>query len=297
MNKQKRAGIVLLLMVVITAVLLSNVWSTTNAIGEQQSDERLVMKEGQLELMVDDTDVAVTAALNLAQTFDAYVLSQRVWDGEDRRWRYATITFGMDVDEFESFATALKALGTTLDETAVGRDTTTEYGDKESHLASLYETQDRMRGFLAQAENITETLQIHFELIKIEDEIGEVQGRANYLENRATEASLTLNLVPYVPTPTPTPTMTPIPTHTPTPLPTPDTWTPGDTAKTAGTQLQNTSQSLADFLIYTSIACMPWLLLAALFGWILWRVYKRFAPQRSLLKRVGRKKTAVDEEE
>ncbi len=294
MNRRKQIILVFVMMAAITAVLLSNLWSTTNAIGNQQSgDGRLVMKEGQLEVMVDDTDTAVTAALNLAKTFDAYVLSQRVWDGEDRRWRYATITFGMDVDEFENFATALKTLGTTLDESAIGQDTTTEYGDQESHLASLHETQERMRGFLAQARDITETLKIHSELIKIENEIGDVQGRANYLENRAVEASLTLYLVPYVPTPTPTPTMTPTLTPTPTQPPTPYKWTPGDTAETAGAQLQNTSQSLADFLIYTGIVCMPWLLLFALLGWVAWRLYVRFAPRRLVM----RGKTAVNDEE
>ena len=301
MNSKRRTILILMMVMVITAVSLGKLWSEANAIGRQQQGGRLVMKEGQLELMVDDTDEAVTAAINLAETFDAYVLSQRVWDGEDRRWRYATITFGVDVDEFENFSTALRTLGTTLNGSSVGQDTTTDYADQTSHLASLYETQDRMRGFLAQAQDITETLQIHAELVKIEDEIGDVQGRANYLENRAAEASLTLNLVPYVPTPTPTPTMTPTPTPTATPLPTPHSWTPGDTAKTAGTQLQNTSQSLADFVIYTGIVCMPWLLLFALLGWVGRWLYVRFVPRLGLKRRkkvVGKTAVdAVDEEE
>jgi hypothetical protein len=175
---------------------------------------------------------------------------------------------------------ALKTLGTLLDESGNGQDVTDEYGDQIAHLESLYATQERMRAFLDQATTITETFTVHQELIQIETEIGEVQGRANYLKERADSAAVTVKLVPYIPTPTPSPTLTPTPTMTPTPLPTPAQWRPGDTAETAVVILQNSTQSVADVIIYFGILWCPWLLLFAFIGFIIWRVYRHFEPEK-----------------
>ena len=275
MKKSKRIIIVLILSGLMGMMLMSSLLADVSASPSQQRDTRIVIKEGELEIMVEDTDTAVDAALDIARTFNGYVLKQRVWDGEDRRYRYADISFGVPSDDFEGLTQALKTLGTVQNETVNGQDKTDEYADQISHLESLYETQERMRTFLDRADNITETLTVHQELIKIEEEIGVVQGRANYLANRASTGTVTLKLVPYIPTPTPTPTLTPTPTSTPTPLPTPAEWRPGDTAETAVVRLQNSTQSVADVVIYLSIVICPWLLLLALIGFVVWRVYLR----------------------
>jgi hypothetical protein len=251
----------------------------------QQRVGRLIIKNGELEVMVTDTDAAVDAALGLAITFDSYVLRQRVWDGEDRRYRHAVITFGMAVDDFEGLLQALKTLGTVLNETASGQDVGDERRDLDSRLSNLYETQTRMRGFLDRATDITETLKVHQELVGIEGEIGEAQGQINFLIDRAGSATLTLSLVPFTPTPTPsstltpTPTVTPTPTATPTGIPTPEFWRPGDTAETAMVRLQNTAQKTADFTIYRAIVCGPWLILMFLLGYVI-RLAARRAGRR-----------------
>ena len=279
MKKNRRIFILLLLSGLLGVALLGGLLSDVSASSDQQRNTRLVIKEGALEIMVEDTDAAVARALDIANTYNGYVLKQRVWDGEDRRYRYADITFGVPADDFEGLTQGLKTLGTLLDESGNGQDVTDEYGDQISHLESLYATQDRMRSFLDQATTITETFTVHQELIKIEEEIGEVQGRANYLKDSAGTAAVTVKLVPYIPTPTPSPTLTPTPTMTPTPLPTPANWRPGDTAETAVVHLQNTSQSLADVIIYFGILWCPWLLFLGLIGFIIWRVYLHFEPK------------------
>jgi hypothetical protein len=276
MKKNKRIIILAVLFSLGSLVLLSSLLNDVSASSTQQRYNRLVIKQGTLEIMVEDTDAAVERALDIANTYNGYVLKQRVWDGEDRRYRYADITFGMPADDFEGLTQGLKTLGSLLDETADGQDVTDEYGDQISHLESLYTTQERMRTFLEQADTITDTFTVHEELLKIEAEIGEVQGRANYLENQAAAGALTVKIVPFMPTPTPTPTLTPTPTMTPTPLPTPAEWRPGDTATAATVILQNTSQSVADVIINFSILWCPWLLLIAFVIYPIWFVIKHF---------------------
>ena len=98
-----------------------------------------------------------------------------------------------------------------------------------------------------------ETLKVNDELKSVEEEIAVIQGRLNYLGNRAAFSTIDLNIQPWIPTPTPSPTPTATPTATPTPLPTPETWRPADTAKVAGVELQESAQDTADFFIYYSM--------------------------------------------
>jgi hypothetical protein len=267
-------AIVVTLGLLALALLLAS-FPRAGRVSAQQGDNRLVMKQASLEVMVEGTDAAVERAAALAETFDAFVLRQRVWDGEERRYRYAEITFGVGGEDFEGLLRALATLGTVLDESASGDDISDEYLDLNSQLENLRETQSRVRTFLDQAGTISETLRVHQELQQIEDQIGELQGRANFLANRADAGSIQLSIVPFIPTPTPSPTATPTPTPTPTPLPTPEIWRPADTAKLAGVRLQDTAQSVGDFFLYRLVVCGPWLLFIGLVAFAGWRLYKR----------------------
>jgi hypothetical protein len=142
-------------------------------------------------------------------------------------------------------------------------------------LDNLYETQSRIRSFMDQARTISQTLRVHQELAQIEDQIGDLQGQANFLANRADAGTIQLSIVPFIPTPTPSPTATPTPSPTPTPLPTPEVWLPADTARLASVRLQDTAQGVGDFLLYRLVVCGPWLLLIGLVAFVGWRVYKR----------------------
>jgi hypothetical protein len=272
------AGFLLLLVVLVFSANTAGTRAAPQVNGERtamaakiaaaQPDDRMVIKEGTLEVMVDNTDPALQSALDLAETFDAYVLRQRVWDDVDG-YRYATITFGVPAAEFEGLMRAFKSLGTVTNESATGRDVSDEIIDLTSRLSNLEETQARLRSFLDRATNITETLKVHQQLVQIEGEIGDVQGQLNFRSGRASAATLTLQLSPLVPTPTPTPTATP------TPLPTPALWRPGDTAQLAAVRLQDNVQDTADFAIYRGIICGPWLLLLLLIAYPLWRLVRR----------------------
>lgn len=279
MTNQKRF---FTLFAILWLVMAAVWWSSppvSAAPAAQTGGGRLVIKNGEVAVEVTDTDTAVNAALNLALTYNAYVLQQRVWDGENN-YRYAEIQFGVPVAEFENLARDLKTLGVVQDETATGQDVTDATTDLESQLANLYETQARMRTFLEQARTVTETLRIHQELVDIETQIGTLQGNVNYYIDRAASATLLLRLLPFIPTPTPFPTSTPTPTPTPTGLPAANPWHPGDTAQIASVRLTNTFFNLSDFFLYRLIVCGPWLLVFGLVAIPAWRVYRRLEPAK-----------------
>lgn len=233
-----------------------------------QTGDRLVIKNGEVQVLVNNTDTALATALNLIKGFNGYVLSQEVWEGEGR-YRYATITAGIPAESFEAVMHAFKTLGIVQNESATGQDVTDTAVDLDSRLSNLHANQERVRLFLGQTRYMTETLDVHDQLTHAENEIEGLQGQQNYLVDRAGSSTITLQIIPFIPTPTP------LPTATPTPLPTPQAWHPADTAQLATVRLTETSQIVADIAVYRLITCTPWLLLLALAGYPIWRISRR----------------------
>lgn len=274
----KRLNVLYVCVLLMALVLIGWAALPAKAAVSAQASNRLLIKNGTIEVEVADTDTAVTTAQSLIG-FNGYILEQQVWD-DDNGYRYATLTFGVPAEQFEETMRAFRTLGLVLDESVTGRDVTDQVVDLESQLANLYDTQARMRTYLQETRDITETLRVNQELVAIEQEIGDLQGQVNYLRDRAGSATITLRLVPFIPTPTPQPTNTPTPTPTATPLPTPEVWRPGDTARTATVKLQNSVQKTADFAIYRLIICGPWILAWVGLTYAAWRLARRYKRER-----------------
>jgi hypothetical protein len=255
--------------------------ATTAVAGRPASEpavpqQRLVIKDGRMTITVQDTETAVNRATQLAVEMGGYILSQEVHDDE-RGYRFATMRLAVPVDRFEEALRTLRGLGDVSDESASGTDVTDEYVDLNSRLTNLEATRDRLRTFLDQATDVEQTLRVNEELKKVEEEIAIIQGRLNYLRDRAAFSTIDLTLNPLVPTPTPTAT------PTATPLPTAEVWQPGNTARVAAIQLQETAQETADFTIYNAIVWGPWLLLLLLVGYVVRWVLRRLQRQEDSL--------------
>ncbi len=154
----------------------------------------------------------------------------------------------------------------------------------QSRLGNLEATRDRIREFLAQAESIEESLQINEELTVIEEEMEQVEGRMNYLFDRAAYSTITVQikpeLPPIVPTPTPTPTLTPTPTPTPMPTPTPiPPWTPKKTIDQAGHTLDSILRVLTEMALWFIIVVVPLVGPPLLIAWGIYRWNKRRGKQ------------------
>ncbi|WP_420627418.1 DUF4349 domain-containing protein [Candidatus Leptofilum sp.] len=228
-----------------------------------QSQTRLIIKNGELAIMVVDVDTAVATTTQLVADLGGYIISQQIFDVQTG-YSAANMQLAVPVTQFENTLTQLRQLGDVTNDFAGGQDVTDEFVDLGSRLDNLIVTRDRLRSFLDDAETVEEALRINDELKVVEEEIAIIQGRRNYLSDRAAFSTIDLALEPILPTPTPSP------------IPTPASWQPGDTAQVALVNLQESAQQTADFSIYYGIVCGPWLLLLAALGWIGWRLQRRF---------------------
>ena len=238
---------------------------------------RLIVKDGQVKLLVTDTDTAIDGVMQVVADLGGYVVSSRVWFQPigETNYKYATITLGVPAGDFERAIRRLRSLGVrVLDETSSGQDVTDEFVDLQSRLESLQATRARILTFLDQADTVEEALRVNQELAAVEAQIEEVQGRMNYLSGRSAYSTITVNLEPELSE------LTPTPTATPTPTPTPEPWEAGKTFRAATSTLAELYQGIADLAIWLLVVVLPVVAPFALIGWIVWLVMRRRKPPK-----------------
>src|SRR5687767_2531323 len=216
-----------------------------NSSGENtvvQNTNRKIIKNADVRLLVQDTEVAVNRSTQIISDLGGYLVSSRIWyqDYYGNNLMYATITLGIPVDEFERALTRMRELSIrVLDETASGQDVTEQYVDLQSQLTNL------------------------------EAQIEQIKGQMNYISDRSAFSTITVNFEPEFPILTPTPTATPYPTATPIP------WKPDDTFNDAKSTVTVAYQGIANFLIWLAVAIVPIVLPPALILWVLWKWMNR----------------------
>lgn len=233
---------------------------------------RMVVKNANIRLQVEDTNVAIDRSLQVVGDAGGYIVSSQVWyqDYYGNNLKYASITIGVPVDEFENVMRRLRGLAIdVLDETATGEDVTDQYVDLQSQLTNLEATRARIQEFLKDAKSVDEALRVNQELANIEAQIEQIKGRMNYLSDRSAYSTITINLEPEFPVLTPTPTSTPVPTATPIP------WKPADTFNEATGTLTVVYQGIANFLIWLVVVILPIVLPPALILWAMWKLLNR----------------------
>lgn len=224
---------------------------------------RKVIKNGEMNLLVADTDRAIDQVTNIAVDSGGYIISSQSTLRGDLK--FATLTLGVPVDQFEIVQRQLRAIALkVLGETASGKDVTDEYVDLESRLANLEATAARVRDFLKQAQTVEEALKVNAQLTEIEGQINQVKGRMNYLQGRAAFSTLLVNLEPERPAPTSTPMPTPTATATPTATPTAIIWAAGETFAHATRTLNLALVTVGDILIWFIVLGGPILVIVAI---------------------------------
>jgi hypothetical protein len=223
-----------------------------------------IIKQGQIRLLVKDTDQAIDRLTQITSDSGGYIVSNRVWFEPflQENYKYASYTIAVPADQFEEALRRLRNLAIrVVDESESGQDVSQEYVDLQSRLNNLEATRDRIRGFLDKAVTIDESLRINQELSNIEDQMEQVKGRMNYLSNRAAFSTIAVQLDPDLPT---------VATPTPTPTPTPAGWDPGKTFENAS----GLATKVAQFLVDAAIYLVVWLPFAVpvLIAWAIYKI-------------------------
>jgi uncharacterized protein DUF4349 len=204
----------------------SNVQNRANAQSQASTSGQQKSTSGQYgpQYLVKSLQVSMEVqnplqSANELQQWVAFSDPQSTSDGSDYEnagnGQYTvTLTFLVDVAHYTQVETYLRDYagqkGHTLDslkETV--QDVTNDYVDAESTLTNLRAEQQRLLGFMNQAQNLTDAVNIEQQLTQVEGQINDIEAHLNALKGQTTFYAITVTVQPVGSAPPPPPLPSP----------------------------------------------------------------------------------------
>lgn len=219
--------------------------------------EQMIVMNGDLQLRVTEADQALAQVKRIATVAGGYVAKSEAWS--DGTTRSARAELRISAAQFQVVMDQLKGLAVeVIRESAVGEDVTEEYVDLEGRLKGVQATAARTEALLDKAEKVDEALKVNAELGRLQEQVEQITGRMEYLENRVAYSTINVALNPVA-------------------LPPPaEAWLPGVTVERAAGFLGTAARFMADVLIWIVVVGVP----LAVLVWIITRVLRRTRPQK-----------------
>jgi len=226
-------------------------------------EDRLVIKNGSLSLVVDNVEVAIDQLKTFAVEKKGFVVSSNIdqYNNEPT----GSVTMRIPADVFDTQLDQVRAIGEVQSENTYGQDVTEEYVDLEARLNNYKATEAQFLDIMKKATKIEDILAVQRELTNVRANIESLEGRMKYLKESAAYSSLTV----YLST---NPEQLPV-------LDKGDTWKPLATVKDALRGLKDLGTTVVDVLIWVVIYLPVWIVLILLV-WAGRRWYKKAQHQQ-----------------
>lgn len=227
--------------------------------GSTPVGDRLVIKTGNITIVVKSVEEAVGTVTSMATTAGGYVVSSK--SGSENEKLVATLTIKVPADKFEASMATLRALALEPPTGIInGQDVTEEYADINAQLGNLRATEKQLLNLLDRAQTVDDTLKVYNQLTNIRGQIERLQGRMQYLERSAALSTITVSLRPQV-------EKAIVKTGR-------EAWQPSETFTQAARAFMSALQVLGDLGIWV-VVFAPICLIPILILWILWRLTRR----------------------
>lgn len=240
----------------------------------QQGTRRLVIKNANLSIVVDNPAAAVEAITKMAEGMGGFVVSlntyQTTYGADSTPAQQANMTVRVPAAQLNEALSQIEALAVEVNsKNIVGQDVTAEYTDLQSRLSNLEAAEKQLQSIMAEATKTEDVLAVYNQLVYTREQIEVIKGQMKYYEDSAALSAITLDIIPNIAT-------KPIDIGG---------WHPEGTAKLAIEDLVRGLQTFTDALIYFGIACLPFLLVIGLplffIGRALWRRRKKNAAPKA----------------
>lgn len=162
-------------------------------LGQTWATERMIIRDGDVSLVVEDVAQAMDEIAELAERFLGHVVSSKRW-GEGKKIS-GTITIRVSADSFDGAIKALRELAVEVtSEETTSKDVTEEYVDLQSQLRNLEATEGQLLKLMERAETVEDALTVLGELSTIQGQIEQTKGRMQYLERSSSTSLIKVHL-------------------------------------------------------------------------------------------------------
>ena len=159
------------------------------------NEERMIVRNGDISLVVKDVLEVRDAIARLAVSLDGYVVSSSI-SGEEEGMR-GNIAVRVPDNKFEEALSDLRNLAVRVRSESTGsRDVTEEYVDLKSRLKNAEATESQYLEVLEKATDVEDILRVYERLSQVRREIEQLKGRMQYLERTSSMSLISVNLRP-----------------------------------------------------------------------------------------------------
>jgi hypothetical protein len=223
----------------------------------------MIVRNASLTVVVADTGLARQAVNELVAAManeGAFVVSAQETYPNAGPLPVVSMVLRVPVGRYDESMERLAKLGSqVLNRRETAQDVTQDYVDTTARIEALQASRARLLEIIREAKNTDDLLRAEAELSRREAELEAAKAKQQNLEKTAALSSISLELRPAV-------TSQPV---------TDNGWNPAATAYSALRSLLATLRSLADGTIFFAITTLPWLILAGLLLYGLWRLLRR----------------------
>lgn len=239
--------------------------------GRFQTQERLVIENADLAIVVEDPKARMAEINALANEFGGYVVSSSLYQSfaSGMEVPEATIVIRIPAERLDEALERIKEGAVDVDyENRTGQDVTNIYVDLQAQLTAKEAAEEKLLEIMDQATRAEDVLAIYLQVQQVQTEIEQLKGQIQYYEESAAMSSISVRLIAEEGT-------RPISIGP---------WTPEGAAKEAIQDLIHFAQNFAEFLIRLVLLILPALILIAIplyFVYLLGRtVYRRVRRSR-----------------
>jgi len=162
-----------------------------------QTEERMIVRTGDMSLVVADVTQGCDDIAHLAVRFDGYVVSSSI-SGEEEEMR-GWISIRVPDERFDQALAEVRSLAVRVkSESTYSEDVTEEYIDLQARLKNAEATEQQYLVLLDKAVDVEDILSIYNYLSQVREQIEQIKGQMQYLERTSSMSYISVSLEPEV---------------------------------------------------------------------------------------------------
>ncbi|MCJ7534379.1 MAG: DUF4349 domain-containing protein [Anaerolineales bacterium] len=165
------------------------------------SAERIVIKNADLEIVVDAPDESMESISRLAEEMGGFVVSANLYQtrtSDGQEVPRAAITIRVPADHLQEALVRIEAESDRLplNKNIHSQDVTSDYTDLQSRLTNLEAAEAQLMQIMESANRTEDVLNVFDQLTRVREQIEVLTGQIQYLENSAKLSAISVELIP-----------------------------------------------------------------------------------------------------
>jgi hypothetical protein len=236
------------------------------------ADKRLVVRNANLTIVIDDPAQALNTISQLAEGMGGFVVSSNLYkttSSQGKEFPEAAITVRVPSEQLNNALNQIHKMvkdpkKDISNETITGQDVTKEYTDLTSREKNLEQAEAQLREIMASATKTEDVLAVYNRLTQIREHIEVLKGQIQYYEESAALSSIAVTIHA-------TASVQPLEIGG---------WQPVGVARDAVQSMINTMQAIANAAIWLVLYVLPVALVIFIPLRLLWWLFRRFQKSR-----------------